>query len=67
MNDWKTVIDTINTCRIKNNITQVQIQKTTGIKQANISKFFKGSVCPTIETIYKIAKACKVAKLEIVF
>lgn len=51
------IITSIVEMRNKNNITQKELSKLTGIAQGDISKIETGNANPSIKTLEKIAKA----------
>lgn len=58
--------DRLKELRLRAALSQTDIYHMTGISQAQISKFEKGTIIPSIEAILLIAKALKVSPFEIV-
>lgn len=52
----ETIGNRIRTLRQRLNVTQSQVEKSTGIPQSNLSEFENGKLTPTIQTLSKIAR-----------
>ena len=57
--------DRIKDLRQSSHLSQTELYNITGISQAQISKFEKGLVVPSLESIFALAKAFKVNPIEI--
>lgn len=57
--------DRIKDLRQSSHLSQTELYNITGISQAQISKFEKGLVVPSLEAIFALAKAFKVNPIEI--
>lgn len=57
--------DRIKDLRQSSHLSQTELYNITGISQAQISKFEKGLVIPSLESIFALAKAFKVNPIEI--
>jgi transcriptional regulator with XRE-family HTH domain len=55
--NWKTLVEELDTIRKKNKISNVKLSEITGVDKNNVSRFFKGSHAPTLPTFLKIANA----------
>ena len=55
--NWKTLVEELDTIRKKNKISNVRLSEITGINKNHVSRFFNGNHAPTLPTFLKIANA----------
>ena len=53
----KKIIKDIDTIRRAKKITQETVGKGAEIARENVSKFFRGSICPTLDTVIRVCDA----------
>lgn len=57
MKNWQKIIKWLESEAQEQGISQIEIGKRTGIEQPHISRFFRGEVCPRLDTFLSISKA----------